>query len=253
MTGLKRFASVGAAVLLWAGASSAPAQEKAAVRPGFVMPASPRPKILVFRPDVTVGSQSAGGVVSPNADWTRDARKYLSDAIAAAHPGGSSEVVFMPELEGDDGLLLADYRALFNAVAQTVLQHRLFKGNRLPTKKTGFEYTLGPGVARLGALGGGDYGLFISTNDAYGSTGRKLLQIFAAGVAGVGITSGSHTGYAALVDLHTGDVVWINADGQMGGDVRDADGATKRARQLLEDLPVPAGSPPAPATPAAAR
>ena len=30
------------------------AQEKAAVKPGFVMPARPKPKILVFRPDVQV-------------------------------------------------------------------------------------------------------------------------------------------------------------------------------------------------------
>ena len=240
-----RLAPVGAMLLLWASASTAGAQEKAAVRPGFVMPTTPRAKILVFRPDVTVGSQSAGGVVSANAEWTRDARRNLGIALAAAHPGGSSDVVFMPELEGDDGVLLADYRALFKAVADTVLQHRLFKGDRLPTKKTGFEYTLGSGVARLGALGGGDYGLFIYTNDAFGSTGRKMLQIFAAGVAGVGMTSGSHTGYAALVDLHTGDLVWINADGKMGGDVRNAEGAAKRAQQLLEDLPTPPAAAPA--------
>lgn len=236
-----RVALASAALML--GGTSASAQEKAAVKPGFVMPAQPRARILVFRPDVKVGSQSAGGVVSPNAEWARDARKYLGDALTAANPGGASEVVFMPELEGDDAITLAEYRALFTAVAQTVLEHRLFKGNRLPTKKTGFEYTLGPGVAKLGALGAGDYGLFVTTNDAYGTTGRKLLQLFAAGVAGVGITSGTHQGYAGLVDLKTGDLVWINADYQMGGDVRDAEGATKRVHQLMEDLPQPAAAP----------
>ncbi|MEO7390466.1 MAG: hypothetical protein ABIV24_13440 [Sphingomonas sp.] len=204
------------------------------------MPANPKPKVLVFRPDVQVGSQSAGGVVSSRADWTGDARRLLGEALVAARPGGASDIVFMPELEGDDALLLAEYRGLFRAVAETVLQHRLFKGNRLPTKKTGFEYTLGTGVAKLGALGAGDYGLFIFTDDAFGSTGRKLLQIFAAGVAGVGVTSGRHVGYAALVDLRTGDLLWINADYQMGGDVRNAEGAAKRVSQLLEDLPQPA-------------
>lgn len=243
-------APMAAALLLCLGARVA-AQEKAAVKPGFVMPAEPRARILVFRPDVSVGSQSAGGVISPKADWTRDARTFLGDALVAAKPGGASEVVFMPELQGDDAVVLAEYQALFKAVAATVLEHRLFKGNRLPTKKTGFEYTLGPGVAKLGAIGAGDYGLFITTDDAYGSTGRKLLQIFAAGVAGVGMTSGKHTGYAGLVDLKTGELVWINADFQMGGDVRDAEGATKRVRQLLEDLPQPAVSAPAGAAAAA--
>jgi len=217
-------------------AAPALAQEKAAVKPGFSMPAGKPVRILVFRPDVKVGSQSAGGVVTPNAEWTASARKLIGDALVAAKPGGASEVVFMPELEGENAAVLADYRALFKGVALTVLQHRLFKGNRLPTKITGFEYTLGPEVSRLGELGGGDYGLFIYTDDAFGSTGRKLLQLFAAG-AGVGVQSGVHIGYAGLVDLKTGDLVWINADFRMGGDVREPDGAAKRVAQLMEDFP----------------
>lgn len=215
------------------------AQEKSASKPGFFMRADKPVRILVFRPDVKVGEQSAGGVVTPNADWTANARKLLADAVVAAKPGGSADVVFMPDLEGDQAQLLADYRALFGTVANTVLQHRLFKGDRLPTKKTGFEYTLGPGVAQLAAEAGGDYGLFITTNDAFGSTGRKMLQLLALGAVGVGVTSGQHIGYAGLVDLKTGDLVWINADFQMGGDVREADGAAKRVGQLLEEFPQP--------------
>lgn len=235
---------IGAALALVA-AFPAAAQEKAAVKPGFAFPIDRPVKILVFRPKVSVGSQSAGGVVSPNAEWTAAARKNLQDALVAARPGGAADVVFMPELEGAEGQLLADYQKLFDAVASTVLQHRLFKGDRLPTKKTGFEYTLGPGVARLGEIGGGDYGLFVTTSDAYGSTGRKLLQMFSAvatAYAGVGVsvTSGEHLGYAGLIDLRTGDLIWMNADLRMGGDVREAEGASKRVAQLLEQLPSPA-------------
>lgn len=212
------------------------AQEKAAVKPGFSMPTDRPVRILVFRPDVKVGAQSAGGVVTPNAEWTANARKHLADALVAAKPGGASEVVFMPELEGENAVLLGEYRSLFKGVATTVLQHRLFKGDRLPTKITGFEYTLGPGVSKLSALNGGDYGLFILTNDAFGSAGRKALQVFAA-LARVPVTSGYHAGYAGLVDLKTGDLLWINADFKMGGDVREPDGAAKRVGQLLEEFP----------------
>ncbi|MFD1610915.1 hypothetical protein ACFSCW_03780 [Sphingomonas tabacisoli] len=223
-------------------AAPALAQEKAATKPGFALPAGKPIRILVFRPDVKVGSQSAGGVVTNNAEWTSSARKFLADALVAAKPGGASDVVFMPELEGENAVLLSEYRALFRGVADTVLQHRLFKGNRLPSKVTGFEFTLGPDVSRLAALGGGDYGLFITTNDAYGSAGRKMLQLFAAGIAGVGVSSGVHTGYAGLVDLKTGDLVWMNADFKMGGDVRDAEGAARRVSQLIEDFPQPGGA-----------
>ena len=51
------------------------------------------------------------------------------------------------------------------------------------------------------------------------------------------MTSGVHIGYAGLVDLETGDLVWLNADRKMGGDVRTGDGAVKRVTQLLEDFP----------------
>jgi hypothetical protein len=234
-------------------AAPAFAQEKAAVKPGFSMPTDRPVRILVFRPDVKVGSQSAGGVVTPNAEWTANARKHLADALVAAKPGGASEIVFMPELEGENATLLNEYRSLFKGVAATVLQHRLFKGDRLPTKITGFEYTLGPGAAKLGDLGGGDYGLFVVTNDAYGDSGRKALQVFslllAAGTGvSMGVTSGVHAGYAGLVDLKTGDLIWLNADLKMGGDVRDGEGATKRVSQLLEDFPRPGGAAAAVAT-----
>ncbi|WP_394648796.1 hypothetical protein [uncultured Sphingomonas sp.] len=235
------------AVALCAAVVGAPAlaQEKAAVKPGFSYPRDHPIRILVFRPDVRAGSQSAGGAITPQAEWTRDARNNIATALTAAHPGGAAEVVFLPDAEGETAAVLADYRALFGAVADTVLQHRLFKGDRLPTKKTGFEYTVGPGIAKLATLaGGGDYALFVATNDNYGSTGRKLLQLAAvlastaAGGFGPTVTSGQHTGYAGLIDLKSGDLIWMNADARMGGDVRAADGATKRVAQLLEDFPV---------------
>lgn len=225
-------------------ATPAAAQQKSAVRPGFAYPADHPIRILVFRPEVRVGSQSAGGTVSPDADWTRAARANIAEAVTAAKPGGAAQVVFMPDAQGDAAALLADYRALFGAVADTVRQHRLFKGDRLPTKKTGFEYTLGPGVAGLAAGTGGDYGLFVFTNDAYGTTGRKLLQVaglMMAGATGIGtmISSGQHSGYAGLVDLRTGDLIWMNVDAQMGGDPRRADGAARRVDQLLKGFPAP--------------
>lgn len=114
--------------------------------------------------------------------------------------------------------------------------HKLFPGNRLPTKRERFDWTLGPGVARLGELGQADYGLFFYTQDYYGTTGRKTAQVFAA-MLGAYVSSGVHIGYAGLVDLKTGELVWINADAAMGGDVRETDGALKRVAQLLEEFP----------------
>ena len=135
------------------------------------------------------------------------------------------------------------------AVADSVIEYQFFAGNRLPTKKRkdAFEWSIGSEIGQLQSLTGADYALFINTNDSYGSTGRKVLQLFAA-MGGVSVISGVHAGYAGLVDLRTGELVWLNADRQMGGDVRTAEGAAKRVQQLLEGFP----GKPATAAPAAA-
>ena len=137
--------------------------------------------------------------------------------------------------------MVEEYSALFAAVSQSVIQYQFFVGNRLTTKKRDnkadvFEWSLGSGVGALPGAKDADYALFIYNKDAYGSTGRKMLQ-FAAALGGVSVKSGEHAGYAGLVDLKTGDLLWLNADGAMGGDVREVDGAHKRVGQLLEDFP----------------
>jgi hypothetical protein len=222
-------------------ATPAFAQEKSAIKEGFVLkPGSAR--ILLFRPTITVGAQSAGGAFRANADWTAQARENIGAALTAAQGKLGNEVVTAPEAYGDDAMLLAEYNALFTVIAESVIVYKFFVGNRLPTKKRAgvFDWTMGPGVSKLAAETGCDYALFIYTEDQIGSTGRKVLQVFAA-LASVSVKSGEHKGYAGLVDLKTGELVWLNADMAMGGDVRTAEGATKRVGQLLEDFP---GRPP---------
>lgn len=235
---------IAAAPALLAGAVPAAAQwgtENALARPGFAFPADRPVRIVMFRPDVQVGAQSTGGIDQPDADWTATARVNIARALADAWSAPAMRLIDMPDpADAADAALLADYRTLFRIVVRTVFEARLFAGNRLPTKEARFDWTLGPGMARLGALGGGDYGLFVYSYDSYGSRGRKAAQIVGL-MTGVGLTSGTHVGYAGLVDLTTGDLVWINADVSMGGDVRRADGAARRVAQLLQGFPTRAG------------
>lgn len=229
------FAALAAVFMLLPGLALA--QEKSATKPGFTL-APGTTRILLLRPSITAGAQSTGGMFEPNADWTAQARENLGAALAAAQKQLGNEVVAAPELYGDDATKLADYQTLFSVVADSVITYKFFAGNRLPIKKRKdvFDWTLGPGVADIAKSCSCDYALFIFTEDQYGSTGRKIFQIFAA-MAYISVKSGEHRGYAGLVDLHTGDLVWLNADQQMGGDVRTPEGAKKRVSQLLEDFP----------------
>ncbi len=212
------------------------------MRQGFTLPADGSARVIVMRPRVIVGAQSTGGSFEPNADWTNQARINIDRALETALSNLGSQVIELEVPPGEPERMVNDYSALFAAVSQSVINYQFFVGNRLETKKRDnrdgvFDWSLGPGVAQLPFADQADYALFIVTEDHYGSTGRKIFQVLAAVTVGYGVQSGLHAGYAGLVDLRTGDVVWINADNAMGGDIREPDGAARRVSQLLEDFP----------------
>ena len=223
------------------------AKEKTGVMPGFTV--APSAKILLLRPRIRVGEQSTGGIFEPNADWTDQAKANMLAALDAQQAQLGNQVIMAEEPIGEDGLKLADYRALFTVLADAVERHQFFKGDRLPTKKRNgvFDWSIGPEIRDLPGVAGADYVLFISTRDEYGSTGRNIASIVGA-FAGRSVTVGVHEGQAGLVDARTGNLVWLNSDNSMGGDLRTPEGAQRRVAQLLEGLPVHA--PPVAATPA---
>lgn len=227
---------------LFVAATSVAAQEKTGNRDGFELkPGTVR--IALLEPSVRVGSQSTGGMFEPNADWTAQAKENIAAELARKQSTLGNEVVLLQIENVPQSRELIEYHSLFGAVASSVIEYEFFPGNRLPTKKKSksFEWTVGPDLSEIPALQGFDYVLIIRTRDAYGSTGRKLLQ--AAGFLGAAfglptaVQSGEHIGMAGLVEVKTGDVVWLNADLQMGGDPREIDGSVKRVKQLLEGFP----------------
>lgn len=230
-------AVLGAATVFGMSAQPVLAQEKAGVRPGFEEAQIQGEKILLFRPSVNVGEKSMAGLFEPRAEWTEEARKLMDAELVRAQDRLSNELVTMPELYGEQAEMVAEYEALFTSVANSIVLHQFFAGNRLPTRKNGeFDWTLGGEIARMAEISDAKYGLFIYTEDHYASAGNKIMRMLIGGVPPV------HVGYAGLVDLRTGNVLWLNADAKMGGDVRNAEGMQKRVTQLLEDFP---GSTPA--------
>ena len=243
-------ASIGACAL----SIATPASAGAISREEFEFPAEGTVKIAVFRPDVHVGSLGVGGVDSPNAEWTAAARDNMQAAMEEQARQLNSSMVMVDDLEGEQAELLTHYRGLFEAAASSMFTH-IAQGDRLPTKTervqvegraggrsvTRLDWTLGEGARELKQATGADYAMFVFTHDAYGDAGRKAAQ--AVGMLGclvgacVLITAGVHIGYAGLVDLETGQIVWFNTDLSMGGDPREAEGAVKRVTQLMAGFP----------------
>jgi hypothetical protein len=234
--------ALGAIPLLGAQAQS----RKSLTQAEFAFPAEGQVRVVLFRPDVTVSEQSTGGLDAPNAGWTEEARDQLTAALGKAQAERNIQLKLMPDLKGDDAKTMSDYRKLFKTVADSVIKHRLFDLDPLPTKAEQFDWTLGNGAEKLGILAEADYGLFFYTLDSYESASRRTARLIAS-AAGAAPPSETNMGYAGLVDLKTGDLVWINVDVKMAGDVRTADGAALRISELLDGFPVRAGI--APATP----
>ena len=60
---------------------------------------------------------------------------------------------------------------------------------------------------------------------------------FLAAVAGGVADTGSEQGFASLVDLRTGDIVWFNIVTAGSGELRKKEGAAAAVAKLFKDLP----------------
>ncbi|MDP3172252.1 MAG: hypothetical protein Q8M91_18130, partial [Polaromonas sp.] len=56
-------------------------------------------------------------------------------------------------------------------------------------------------------------------------------------VLGVGIPGGAQVGYASLVDLQTGRIVWFNDLRRAHGDLREPESAQETVETLLKGFP----------------
>jgi hypothetical protein len=205
-------------------------------------------KLLVLRPDVTVGSLTTGGMVEPRADWTDQARASIVAALRAQQAARGGKVTIIEhrnELPGVDPQELADVERLNAAVDDSIALHK-YLGDYLPTKRGNrLDWTLGEDAVRLGQKTGYDYALFLHAEDQVASGGRIALGVL--GLAGciVGFCAPNVGGqqqldYASLVDLRTGDVVWFNVvlaqsqvPGIKFGDLRTPQGAQQMVERLL--------------------
>ena len=84
---------------------------------------------------------------------------------------------------------------------------------------------------------GADYALFVYLRDSYTSPGRAAL-IVAAAILGVGLQGGVQLGFASLVDLQTGQIVWFNRLMSGVGDLRTPEAAEKAIQELLANNPL---------------
>ncbi len=194
--------------------------------------------VLLMTPDVQLGEVTAGGLVEPNAEWTAIAEKHVVAALKEQLTKRKSRLVIYHAPKADTGKarIHNQFIKLHSAVGSSILMHK-FAALTLPTKEDKFDWSLGPQARVIGHEYGADYALFVYLRDTYTSPGRVAVIVLLA-VLGVGAPGGAQIGFASLVDLETGDILWFSRLARASGDLRTLSAAKESVKTLLQDFPL---------------
>lgn len=199
--------------------------------PGF----SQLPKnatVLVAPLDIELFSISAGGIMEPKADWTVSAQGHMKAALLSRAAELGLKTAEIDAMAADDH---AELLSLHAAVAQSIALHHF--GLKLPAKDDKLDWSFGDAFKPLAQKSGARYGLFTWVRDSYASSERVATMVVMS-LLGVGLAGGMQVGYASLVDLETGQVLWFNRLLRANGDLREAKPALESVSALLSEFPV---------------
>lgn len=208
---LLRLATFAAALLFLAGCQTMPAYK---VHYSLVdQTRTPSAGSVIVLPlDIKVKEMTASGLRDEVPAWSEQAirnfRQHLAQRDSEVLP--DLQLRFLPELPAEDMARIEEHLALTDRV---MLSAMIFTGpnggEAWKHKAKHFDYSLGPGLAFLADRTGADKALILVGEDVHSSEGRKAAFVVAAAF-GVGIPMGHSVAIAALVDLRTGDLLWMH-------------------------------------------
>ena len=196
--------------------------------------------------DVEVRFVKVGGM-DLRADWTELANSNFHTAITD-HLQGTGETVIDYSVFEDKLSELEQLQLLQQHVAEAMTTHVVpvgvtpFMGN-LPHKKNQnlLTYSLGPEIKHLRELTDADYAAFLTNRTVIESGGSFWTKALIGGVTGYTPAIYSFKGtYISLVDLKTGNVVWLAANTGstlMGSDARNPENAKAVVTKMLDKGP----------------
>ncbi len=193
----------------------------------------PRDSVVLLAPlDGELFSLGVGGTPEPRADWTQAALKHMKVALEKRKQSLGVRTVEIDEIAADD---FAELLSLHAAVASAISAHH-FGIHALPTKEGQLDWSFGDALQPLHKHTGARYALFTFIRDSYASA-ERIAAIAVMALLGVGLSGGVQVGYASLVDLQTGQVLWFNQLLRGSGDLREAERAAETVLALLRGLP----------------
>lgn len=198
--------------------------------------ATTSPRIVVMPLDVELSQLTAGGMQQPHAEWTETALKHMRAALEEEARVRKVRLVdFRPDRGAPaDRETSLELVKLHRAVGGAVLVHQYLPGLALPSKEGKLDWSLGPAVAAIARAHDADYALFLFVRDSYATAGRVAVIVVGA-LLGAGVPGGQQVGFATVVDLKTGDIVWFNRLVRAHGDLRTPEAAAETVKALVSD------------------
>ncbi len=217
-------------LLLSACTTTDPVKHKA-----YQKPITPGAGVLLMTPDIECSKLTASGMVEPNAAWTAECKRSVELAIRQFMLDHQAAlIVYDPAAVPPENIpRYRELSKLYEAVGVSMLTR-----SALPTAKSKTNWTMGKGVQDMRADYDAEYALFIFLRDQYETGGRVAMRMAYAVLGYYGTRSATQQGFASLVDLETGDVVWFNQLFSTVGDLREPESARDAIDTLLEGSPV---------------
>lgn len=200
-------------------------------------PALPK-KVVVLPVDVEIIEVTAGGVEEEVPAWSAEASKHVARSVSAAIEADTTlQEVTMSRVSGDSAENLEEHLALYRLVINTAT------GVGWEHKIRHFDYSIGPGLAALQRTTGADAAIMVYGRDYVSTAGRKAKAV-AGNLPIVSIFTGPppELGHSfihiSVVDLKTGDLLWMNSDFRKGATtLRDPGDSDKVVETIFDWYP----------------
>lgn len=196
-----------------------------------------RKKVVILPVSFPMAEFRARGQIEPMRDWTAAAETYLTSGLQdllARNP--SFEYVPAPPLSETELAMVREHVSLCRVIAEDAVAMLERGGDAWKDKLKNFDYSVGKGLAFLTERTGADHALCL-TGSKLQSTGNRKAMAFLGILGGVPLGMGDAQASLALVELASGNIVWLERSKTVTDDVRTSAGAAEVARELVSRYP----------------
>jgi hypothetical protein len=195
-------------------------------------------KVVLLPADIVVNELTAGGVVEEVPAWSEQARKAISTALSRfASKSHHFENIPLPELSQKEQEKLEAELAFYDVVGGTAYEVTRNPDKAWRHKLAHFDYSIGNGLNFIRQKTGADAGIIVTAVDFVPTAERKAMWV-AASAFGASIWMGNPIVFASIVDLETGNILWMNfaLEGSYS-DLRDQKDADSMIEKLFKLYP----------------